>query len=50
VTHVPGQSADPRSRHYSDLLPLWGRDEYFPLVYTRSRVERETAAVLWLIP
>jgi penicillin G amidase len=50
VTNVPGQSADPRSRHYSDLLPLWGRDEYFPLVYTRSRVERETAAVLWLIP
>ncbi|MGH7709921.1 MAG: penicillin acylase family protein, partial [Gemmatimonadaceae bacterium] len=50
VTNVPGQSADPRSKHYSDLLQLWGRDEYFPLVYTRSRVERETEAVLWLMP
>ncbi|MGQ0641846.1 MAG: penicillin acylase family protein [Gemmatimonadaceae bacterium] len=50
VTNVPGQSADPRSKHYSDLLPLWGRDEYFPLVYSRSRVERETEAVLWLVP
>jgi penicillin amidase len=50
VTNVPGQSADPRSKHYSDLLQLWGRDEYFPLVYTRSRVERETESVLWLVP
>ncbi|MEW5915075.1 MAG: penicillin acylase family protein [Gemmatimonadota bacterium] len=50
VTHVPGQSADPRSKHYSDLLRLWGNDEYFPLVYSRSRVERETEAVLWLMP
>jgi penicillin amidase len=50
VTNVPGQSADPRSKHYADLLKLWGNDEYFPLVYTRSRVERETEAVLWLLP
>jgi penicillin G amidase len=50
VTNVPGQSADPRSPHYRDLLPLWANDEYFPLVYTRRRVEQETASVLWLRP
>mgnify|MGYP005840155637 CR=1 FL=1 len=50
VTNVPGQSADPRSPHYGDLLPLWGRDEYFPLVYSRRRVEQETASILWLRP
>ncbi len=50
VTNVPGQSADPRSPHYGDLLPLWANDEYFPLVYTRQRVEQETASVLWLRP
>lgn len=50
VTNVPGQSADPRSKHYSDLLPLWANDEYFPLVFTRSRVERETEKVTWLVP
>lgn len=50
VTNVPGQSADPRSKHYSDLLPLWANDEYFPLVFTRSRVERETERVTWLFP
>ncbi|HEX4933219.1 MAG TPA: penicillin acylase family protein, partial [Gemmatimonadaceae bacterium] len=50
VTNVPGQSADPRSRHYGDLLPLWARDEYFPLVFSRTRVEQETEQLLWLTP
>ena len=50
VTNVPGQSADPRSPHYADLLPLWGSDQYFPLVFTRRRVERETERITWLMP
>lgn len=50
VTNVPGQSADPRSPHYGDLLTLWGRDEFFPLVYSRARVEQETERVTWLMP
>lgn len=50
VTNVPGQSADPRSPHYKDLLELWGNDRYFPLVFSRARVEQETEQVLWLRP
>jgi penicillin G amidase len=50
VTNVPGQSADPRSKHYGDLLPLWANDKYFPLVYSRASVEKETEQVLWLQP
>lgn len=50
ATNVPGQSADPASRHYSDLLALWGRDAYFPLAYSRQRVEEETEQVTWLRP
>jgi penicillin amidase len=50
VINVPGQSADPRSPHYGDLLPLWGSDRYFPLVYSRARVEAETRELLWLRP
>jgi penicillin amidase len=50
VTNVPGQSADPRSPHYADLLPLWASDRYFPLVYSRARVEEETERVTWLRP
>ncbi len=50
ATNVPGQSSDPRSPHYKDLLPLWGNDQYFPMVYSRARVEQETESVLWLRP
>ena len=48
--NVPGQSAQPGSEYYDNLLPLWGNDQYFPLVYSRARVERETKHVLRLSP
>ena len=48
--NVPGQSAQPGSEHYADLLPLWGNDQYFPLVFSRARVERETKHLLRLLP
>ena len=48
--NVPGQSAQPGSPHYGDQLPLWGSDRYFPLVYSRAAVERETRNVLMLMP
>lgn len=50
ATSVPGQSGQPGSEFYANLLPLWGRGEYFPLVYSRAAVERETKHVLWLNP
>ena len=48
--NLPGQSAQPESEHYADLYPLWGRGEYFPLVFSRKRVEVETRHVLVLEP
>ena len=48
--NVPGQSAQPESEHYADLLPLWGAGEYFPLAFTRKKVEEVTAHVLLLEP
>ncbi len=42
VVNSPGQSGDPRSTHYADLLPGWGADETFPLVYSRPAVEGAT--------
>jgi penicillin amidase len=48
--NVPGQSAQPGSEYYADLLPLWGNDKYFPLVFSRARVEAETKHVLRLLP
>jgi penicillin amidase len=48
--NVPGQSAQPESEHYSDLLRPWADGEYFPLVFSRKRVEAETMHVLMLEP
>ena len=50
ATNVPGQSAQPGSEYYDNLLPLWGNDQYFPLVFSRARVEQETKHLLRLIP
>jgi hypothetical protein len=37
-------------QEYDNLLPLWGNEEYFPLLYTRPRVEERTAHRLLLRP
>lgn len=50
VTSTPGQSGQPGSAHYGDLLPLWGNDQYFPLNFSRTAVERVTKHVLFLVP
>lgn len=46
----PGQAGDPRSRHFDDLHGPWSRGEYFPLLYSREAVERETEFVWVLQP
>jgi len=50
AVNVPGQSGQPGSPHYSDLLPLWSEGEYFPLVYSQDAVEKETTDRLILEP
>lgn len=50
ATSVPGQSGQPGSPFYDNLLPLWTNYQYFPLAYTRGAVERETKHVLMLNP
>ncbi|MCA1817618.1 MAG: penicillin acylase family protein [Acidobacteria bacterium] len=48
--NVPGQSAQPSSPHYGDLLPLWAEGRYFPLLFTRAAVERRARERLILEP
>jgi penicillin amidase len=48
--NVPGQSGQPGSPHYDDLLSLWAHGQYFPLCYTKQSVDRETTDVLELKP
>jgi penicillin amidase len=50
AVNVPGQSAQPGSVHYDDLLPLWLGGQYFPLRYSKPSVDRETTDVLELKP
>jgi len=50
AVNTPGQSGQPESSHYSDLLPLWEKGEYFPLVYSRNAVEASTRDRLVLAP
>lgn len=50
AVNVPGQSGQPASPHYSDLLPLWSEGKYFPLLYSREAVEKEAIDRLVLQP
>src|ERR1051325_7416640 len=50
ATSAPGQSAQYGSPHYGDLAPLWAEGRYFPLAYSRKKVEEVTANRLTLRP
>ena len=50
VTQVPGQSAQPGSPYYGNLLPLWANNRYFPLVFSRRAVDENAARTLTLRP
>ncbi|HJO38748.1 MAG: penicillin acylase family protein [Vicinamibacterales bacterium] len=38
-TNAPGQSGNPDSSHYSDLFTLWADGKYFPVFYSRAKIE-----------
>lgn len=50
ATSAPGQSGQPGSPHYDNLLSLWARGEYFPLAYSREKIEEVTKHKLVLKP
>jgi penicillin amidase len=46
----PGQSGDPDSPHYRDLFDLWARGKYFPVFYSRTKIDSVTEGVTMLHP
>jgi penicillin amidase len=50
MTNVPGESGDPSSKHYSDLLQDWANGGYHPMPFTRQAVERATEERVILLP
>jgi penicillin amidase len=45
-----GQSGHSASRHYTDMVPLWLRGDYHPMLWTRERVDEHAVATLILEP
>ncbi|MDH3298800.1 MAG: penicillin acylase family protein, partial [Gemmatimonadota bacterium] len=50
ASNSPGQSAQPGSPFYGNLVENLGNGEYFPLLYTRGAVEERAAYRLMLQP
>lgn len=48
--NAPGQSGDPRSRHYGDLALPWSLGEYVPLLYSREAVDAAAWETITLVP
>lgn len=47
MTNSPGQSGDPRSPFYDNLLKGWAEEESFPLLYSREKVlEHEVQRII----
>jgi penicillin amidase len=50
AVNFPGQSGDPDSPHYRDLVQMWRTGQYFPLLYSRKAVENATEKSIKLMP
>ena len=50
AVNVPGQSGQPGSPYYANLLPLWADNQYFPLAFTSTAVDAAAAHRLRLEP
>ena len=49
-TNTPGQSGDPDSPHYRDLFAPWANGDYFPVAYSRPKVESVAESKTTLTP
>ena len=50
TVNTPGQSGQPESPFYGNLLPIWSEDQYFPMAFSRALVDQKTAHRLTLQP
>ncbi|MBZ5556166.1 MAG: penicillin acylase family protein [Acidobacteriia bacterium] len=48
--NTPGQSGQPESPFYGNLLPLWANDQYFQMTFSRPAVDAHAAHRLKLTP
>jgi penicillin amidase len=50
MTNMPGESGDPASPHYDDLLKDWAAGKYHPMPFSRKAVEQAAAERINLTP
>ncbi len=50
MTNVPGESGDPSSKHYDDLIEDWAWGQYHPMAFSRKAVEAVTEERVMLMP
>ena len=50
ATNAPGQSGDPVSNHYKDLFKLWGKNQYFPLYFSKNKIQAVLEKQTFLMP
>jgi penicillin amidase len=49
-SNTPGESGDPKSPHYRDLLDEWASGGYHPMPYSRGAVEKAAVERIQLVP
>ena len=50
MTNAPGESGNPGSKHYDDLVGPWAKGEYHPMPFSRRAVEAATEERIVLKP
>ena len=50
MINAPGQSGDPKSFFYDNLLEGWANDESFPLLYSKEKIRENLVKTINLIP
>ena len=48
MTNAPGQSGDPNSPHYDDMLQTWADEGHMPLLYSRQKIVDNTRVMIKL--
>jgi len=49
-TNTPGQAGNPDDPHYRNLFDIWVNDQYFPLFYSREKIEGVQEELILLEP
>ena len=49
-TNAPGQSGDPQSPFYKNLYKSWAENTYFPLYFSKEKIQEVTYKITRLHP